>query len=69
MINRKKNLNNYGSAVEESAERDSLFSEENSHRRIGEFCDSCGKKKDTKKYGKFYLCTPCRKNEQPTKEN
>lgn len=26
----------------------------------GGFCDGCGKKKDTKKVGKSYLCVTCR---------
>ena len=26
----------------------------------GEFCDKCGKKKDTRKVGTLYLCVSCR---------
>lgn len=29
--------------------------------RLGEVCDNCGKRKQTKKLGKKFLCQDCRK--------
>jgi NADH pyrophosphatase NudC (nudix superfamily) len=52
---------NYGSAVESDAERDALFPEEIPTKHgSGRFCTKCGKKKDTKKVGKIFLCKKCK---------
>lgn len=42
----------YGSVEEEEGKK--------SRHGLGEFCDKCEKKKDTKKVGKLYLCKSCR---------
>lgn len=54
-----KFVNNYGSAVEPSAERDSLFPEKSTNHGKFKICDNCGKRKQTKKVGNKHLCSNC----------
>jgi len=66
-------INRDGKIVEEKTiiftkSSEDVFVETDDKKRFGEFCDSCGRRTDTKKVRRGFLCQDCREIEEKSYE-